>query len=100
MDPRLEMSTDAVLTSKPASASTFAAASAVSPRRSASNTCLPALTRRAIATPIEPAPITTITSLRISSLLWTADISGPAASRKAAEQRSCRRRGAFPIQAG
>ena len=32
-------------------------------RRSATSTCLPALTRRAIAWPIDPAPITTMTLL-------------------------------------
>ena len=60
-DSREETSTVAVLTSNPASPSTFAAASAFSRRRSASRTCLPALTRRAIAWPIDPAPMTTIT---------------------------------------
>src|SRR5277367_6334268 len=38
-------------------------------RRSASSTCFPALTRRAIAWPIDPAPITTMTLLMISSLV-------------------------------
>src|SRR5271166_2832241 len=51
----------AVLTSKPALLRVFAAASAFSWRKSASTTCLPAPTRRAIAWPIDPAPITTIT---------------------------------------
>src|SRR4029453_8858567 len=51
----------AVLTSKPALLSVFAAASAFSWRKSASTTCLVALTRRAIAWPIDPAPTTTTT---------------------------------------
>ena len=62
---REETSTVAVLTVKPASFRTFAAASATSSRRSASRTCLPALTRRAIAWPIDPAPMT-ITTLGIA----------------------------------
>ncbi len=57
----------AVLTSKPALANTSAAASAFSWRRSASRTCLPALTRRAMAWPIWPAPMTTMTSLMVAS---------------------------------
>jgi hypothetical protein len=48
---------------KPASIITLAAASAACRRRSASRTCLPELTRRAIAWPIEPASITTMTLL-------------------------------------
>jgi NAD(P)-dependent dehydrogenase (short-subunit alcohol dehydrogenase family) len=35
----------------------------VSSRRSARSTCFPALTRRAIACPIEPDPMTTMTSV-------------------------------------
>jgi hypothetical protein len=58
-DDREATSTWAVLASKPASLKVRDAASAVSTRTSASNTCLPGLTRRAIAWPIEPAPITT-----------------------------------------
>src|SRR5271156_1460997 len=38
-------------------------------RRSASSTCFPALTRRAIAWPIDPAPLTAMTGLTISSLV-------------------------------
>ena len=38
-------------------------------RRSASRTCLPALTRRAIACPIEPAPMTTITLVIANAFL-------------------------------
>jgi hypothetical protein len=52
-----------VLTSKPALLSTSAAAVAFSWRKSASSTRLPALTRRAMAWPIAPAPMTTMTSL-------------------------------------
>ena len=48
-DSREDTSTVVVLTSKPALRSTSAAASALAWRRSASTTCLPALTRRAIA---------------------------------------------------
>ena len=48
-DSRDETSTVLVLTSKPASRSTSAAASAFASFRSAKTTCLPALTRRAIA---------------------------------------------------
>src|SRR5271165_5477752 len=62
-ESREETSTVAVVTSKPALLSTSAAASAFSWCRSAIRTVLPALTRRAIAWPIEPAPITTITLL-------------------------------------
>jgi hypothetical protein len=51
-----------VLTSKPASCTVFSAALALSSRTSQSNTDFPALTRRAIAWPIDPAPMTTITS--------------------------------------
>ena len=58
---RDDTSTVAVLTSNPASRRTLAAASAFSWRRSARTTCLPALTRRAMAWPIDPAPITTLT---------------------------------------
>ena len=47
-DSRNDTSTAAVLVSNPAAASTSAAASAFSWRRSASRTCLPALTRRAM----------------------------------------------------
>jgi hypothetical protein len=61
-DARDDTSTVAVLTSNPASSMTWLAASAFSARRSASTTCLPALTRRAIAWPIDPAPMTTTTS--------------------------------------
>ena len=68
-DSREDTSTVAVLTSKPASLSTFAAASAFSLRRSASKTCLPALTRRAIAWPIDPAPMTTMTLVMAVSIL-------------------------------
>src|SRR5271166_10136 len=60
-DRRDDTSTVAVLTSNPASLRTFATASAVSIRRSASTTCLPTLTRRAIAWPINPVPMTTTT---------------------------------------
>ena len=63
IDSREDTSTVAVVTSKPALLSTSAAASALLWRRSASTTCLPALTRRAMACPIEPAPMTTTTSL-------------------------------------
>jgi hypothetical protein len=48
-DWRDDTSTVVVLTSNPASNITLAAASAFSRRRSASRTCLPALTRRAMA---------------------------------------------------
>src|SRR5579862_6297892 len=60
-DAREETSTMAELAAKPASCRTFAAASACSLRRSASSTRLPALIRRAIAWPIDPAPMTTVT---------------------------------------
>ena len=60
-DGRDDTSTAAVLTSNPASLRTFATASAVSIRRSANTTCLPTLTRRAIAWPINPVPMTTTT---------------------------------------
>jgi len=49
IDSRDDTSTVAVLTSNPALLSTSAAASALLWRRSASTTCFPALTRRAIA---------------------------------------------------
>src|SRR5512132_60344 len=62
-DSRDDTSTVAVLTSNPALLNTSAAASAFSWRKSASRTCLPALTRRAIAWPIDPGPMTTMTSL-------------------------------------
>ena len=58
-DSREDTSTVAVLTSNPALRNTSAAASAFSWCRSASRTCLPALTRRAMAWPIDPAPMTT-----------------------------------------
>jgi hypothetical protein len=48
-EARDDTSTTAVVTSKPASLSVFAAASAFSRRKSANNSFLPALTRRAIA---------------------------------------------------
>jgi len=48
-DSREDTSTVAVLTSNPASLNTSAATSAFCWRRSANRTCLPALTRRAIA---------------------------------------------------
>jgi hypothetical protein len=48
-DSREDTSVVAVLTSNPASRITSAAPSAFSLRRSATTTCLPALTRRAIA---------------------------------------------------
>jgi len=48
-DSREDTSTVAVLTSNPASRNTSAATSAFCWRRSANRTCLPALTRRAIA---------------------------------------------------
>src|SRR5271166_2014016 len=60
-EARDDTSTVVVVTSKPASLNVFAAASAFSWRRSASSSCLPAPTRRAMAWPIEPGPITTIT---------------------------------------
>ena len=66
-DAREDTSTVVVLTSNPALRSTSAAASALARRRSASTTCLPALTRRAIACPIDPAPMTTITSVTVRS---------------------------------
>src|SRR6476619_5121610 len=62
-DLRDDTSTVAVLTSNPALLNTSAAASAFSWRKSASTTCLPALTRRAIAWPIDPGPMTTTTLL-------------------------------------
>jgi hypothetical protein len=62
-DSRDDTSTVAVLTSNPALLSISAAASAFSWRRSASRTNLPALTRRAIAWPIDPRPMTTMTLL-------------------------------------
>ena len=68
IDPREDTSTVAVLTSKPALLSTSAAASAFLWRRSASTTRLPALTRRAMACPIEPAPMTTTTSFMTNLL--------------------------------
>src|SRR5271165_6033766 len=68
-DSREDTSTVVVLTSKPALASTSAASSALLLWRSATTTCLPALTRRAIAWPIWPAPMTTMTSLMSVSFL-------------------------------
>jgi hypothetical protein len=62
-DSRDDTSTVVVLTSNPALLNTSAAASAFSWRKSASRTCLPALTRRAIAWPIDPGPMTTMTLL-------------------------------------
>jgi hypothetical protein len=50
-----------VLTSNPALLKTAAAASAFSFFKSASRRCFPALTLRAIATPINPDPIKTVT---------------------------------------
>jgi hypothetical protein len=66
-DSREETSTVAVLTSKPALRKVSPAASALAWRRSASTTCLPALTRRAMACPIDPGPITTTTSVMVRS---------------------------------
>ena len=63
-DSRDDTSTVAVLTSNPALPSISAAASAFSGRRSANTTCLSALTRRAIAWPIDPCQMTTTSSLK------------------------------------
>src|SRR5215207_1570040 len=62
-DSRDDTSTVAVLTSNPALLRTLATASVFSWRRPANRTCLPALTRRAIAWPIDPGPMTTMTLL-------------------------------------
>lgn len=56
MDCHEDTSTVIVLTSKPALLSTSAAASALPWFRSASTICLPALTRRAMACPIDRLP--------------------------------------------
>lgn len=64
-DAREATSTTAVETSKPASAITVAAACALSSRRSARTTRFPALTRGAMACPIDPLPMTTTTSVVI-----------------------------------
>src|SRR4051794_6813071 len=62
-DSREDTSTVVVLTSNPALCIASAAASAFACRRSASTMCLAAPTRRAIAWPIDPGPMTTTTSL-------------------------------------
>jgi hypothetical protein len=67
-DSRDDTSTIAVLTSNPALLNISAAASAFSWRRSASSTYFPALTRRAIAWPIDPGPMTTMTLLNDNAL--------------------------------
>lgn len=67
-DSRDDTSTIAVITSNPALLNISAAASAFSGRRSASSTCFPALTRRAIAWPIDPGPMTTMTLLNDNAL--------------------------------
>jgi len=61
-------STVAVEVLKPAVCNVFAAACAASSLRSASNIILPTPIRRAIAWPIEPAPMTT-TSSRVVDVL-------------------------------
>jgi hypothetical protein len=66
-EAREETSTVAVVTSYPALRIVSAAASALAGRRSATTTCLPALTRRAIACPIDPGPMTTTTLFMIGS---------------------------------
>src|SRR5512132_754728 len=72
-----DTSTVAALTSNPALPNTSAATSALGWSRSATRTCLPALTRRAMACPIDPAPMTTVTSLTAISLDAAAGAASP-----------------------
>ena len=62
-DSRDDTSTFAVPTSKLALLNASAAASAFSRAQISQHDTLPALTRRAIAWPIDPGPMTTMTSL-------------------------------------
>jgi len=89
-ESRDDTSTVAVLTSNPASASTSAAASALRWRRSASTTCLPALTRRAMAWPIWPAPMTTVTSLTDRSFRVVGGTQTQWVQRRASSSSPCR----------
>jgi hypothetical protein len=66
IDGREAMSTVVVVTLKPALRNPSAAVSALAMCKSASTTCLPALTLWAMAWPIDPAPMTTMTSLMTS----------------------------------
>jgi hypothetical protein len=95
IDSREEISTVAVLTSNPALLITSAAAFAFSARRSASRTCFPAPTRRAIVWPMAPGPMATMTLLILfetSELGRTRDRHDPGLLREEPSERDLRGR--------